>query len=71
LSCPICNCSRRGMNLYCWDCGMPIPKLSEKQYLRFVEKSEKRVESSGAEVTLGLSGSRKGRKKSDYPKANV
>ena len=59
------------MNLYCWDCGMPIPKLSEKQYLRFVGKNEKRVESSGAEVTLGLSGSRKGRKKNDYPKANV
>jgi len=48
------------MNLYCWNCGMPIPKLSEKQYLRFVQKSEKRVKGSGAEVTLGLSGSRKG-----------
>jgi len=51
------------MNLSCWNCGNPIPKLSEKQYLRFVEKNEKRVESSGAEVTLGLSGSRKGRNK--------
>jgi len=59
------------MNLSCWNCGMPIPKLSEKQYLRFVGKNEKRVESSGAEATLGLSGSRKGRKKSDHPKANV
>ena len=48
------------MNLYCWNCGMPIPKLSEKQYLRFVEKNEKQVESSGVEVTLGLLGSRKG-----------
>ena len=50
---------------------MPIPKLSEKQYLRFVEKKEKLVKRSGAEATLGLSGSRKGRKKSDHPKANV
>jgi len=50
---------------------MPIPKLSEKAYLRFVQKKEKQVEDSGAEVTLGLSGSRKGRKKSDHPKANV
>ena len=50
---------------------MPIPKLSEKQYLRFVQKSEKQVEDSGAEVTLGLLGSRKGRKKNDYSKANV
>ena len=51
------------MNLSCWNCGMPIPKLSEKQYLKFVKKSEKQVEDSGAEVTLGLSGSRKGRNK--------
>ena len=51
------------MNLYCWNCGKPIPKLSERQYLRFVEKSEKLVEDSGAEVTLGLSGSRKRRNK--------
>ena len=48
------------MNLSCWNCGNPIPKLSEKQYLRFVEKNERRVKSSGVQGTRARSGSRKG-----------